>query len=297
MNMSISEHEKQSTDEHTTILPEELAEFMTPDRIRMNQERLLSSLPECDAETLEAVRQTLIEAPLIHESPAYIRHRDAIRPFRYLGQAEASFEDETTHDNIGMTFGFDESLGLDKCVFLSWPTQARTGSFGNNVYLIDTDLLFQDNCFVTLHDIREVSTYDVADDPDTRHIREEVDEAIFDGTYHQLQRYLAGEEVIETWSGGGEKAEKDAVVHINGLLESLYFDTMVSGKVWFEYVARYIASGGSVEDLATAEIKILGEIPTTKIVAYSDEAEFNSDYVPHLRQLIAESAHRVVEPI
>lgn len=270
------------------LLPSMLAEVITPQHIAENEARLLSSVPEAEPSLLQKAQDQLLELFLIHATDEVAGFRAGIVPHKYL------VGDSDMHGN---TFNFDQSLGLDECTFFSWPKQQHTKMgtaehSGRQLLLVDANLLLDSRCFVTPRDLYETARVDEDEFGNPLNLsdleleqREAIYEYIYDGEYIELQKLL-GDTELDSDIYGVPREQVKLIAHLfNAQLHNLYFNQLVSGKAWLEFVARKILADGT-DSLPLGEIKYFGTVDSSRIKAQSDRIELKHDYEPHVDEVV-----------
>lgn len=265
-------------------IPPKLLEVVDSSRIASNEVRLLGSAPEASPTAVQQAKDALLQAYLIHATRQTQGFRQGIMP-----DNQFSGDEMETH-----TFPIDRSLGLDGCTFFSWPFIPHAGHTGANVILVTSDLLLDDRCFVTPRDLFESAAAE--EDEFGKKISGQSDEEyndlalvyedVYDGDYASFLANLENTQPIDEEDDYvHEKVVKQTLEHIQEQLHNVYFEQLVSGRVWLEYLARILAAKG-VEALPLGEIKFFGKIAPGKIAAQTDKKEFTEIYLPHVRNVL-----------
>lgn len=271
------------------VMPSEIEKVVSPQQLQENEAALLADTPEVGPEELEAAKQQLMSLFLIHGTKVGSGFRRGILPNSLSADIQGV---------EGNTFPFDKSLGLDECTFFSWPLPANKGDYkGANRILVSPELLLDERCFVTPRDIYECAAVD-----EDEHGNKLPDEAYSDSEWLKLE--AAYEEVYMGAYADLQSADNNPFdydgVHISSddlelakqraqqQLHNNYFTKIVSGKVWLEYVARNLASGGP-DAIPLGEIKFTGTVPPSKIEAIVGPEEFEQVYLPHVSETLLQA--------
>lgn len=236
------------------VLPPKLRNFVSAEKLSENAAKYPEMSYEIDSQLLEQVRQKLLKLPLVHRTkarelaPGPVKTEGGFRapvPYSWLSQA-------SNHKADGNTYGLDLQTDLDEYVFMSWGGiyGERKSFLAGSRYavLVSSDLLMDPRCVVTPLDVGAVASGKVMDKglvvSDRRAARELRDE---------------------------------------------YFDKMVTGADWVEIESRRIAKrimdgNASLDNLGElamedlGEVKFLGEVPRSSVIASVDTATEYPDY-------------------
>lgn len=227
-------------------MPPKLRKFVSAEKLSENAAKYPEMSYEIDSQLLEQVRQKLLKLPLVHRTKTRelvsgpVKTEGGFRsPVPYSWLTQAS-----NQKAAGNTHGLDLQNDLDEYVFMSWGgIYGERNSFlagSRYAVLVSSDLLMDPRCVVTPLDVAGVVSGKIMD------------------------RGL----VVSDWS-----AARD--------LRDEYFDKMVTGADWVEIESRRIAKrivdgNASIDDLG--EIKFLGEVPHSSVIASVDTSTEYPDY-------------------